>query len=370
MISVGEIEQRLRDRAEELGRQLLPNARREGHYLKVGSIDGEEGGSLVIEIGGAKQGTWRDYAGTEYGDMLDLIQAAQRLGGKGEAVAWAKGFLGLADDWSPKTQRPDPAELARRAEDARARAATRAARDADERAAKMRGARALFLNDKSGPVAGSAAEAYLQGRGLSAAPLGAWPGALRCNAEVYFKPERVKVPALMGAVYLADGTHVATHRVFLQRDPAGLWTKIAHPNAKMVLGPMGGGFIPINKGASGRAMGKMPEGEPIYVAEGIEKCLAIRMKRPAARIVCSVSLGNIGAIVFPPAAKRLVIVADRDEHPKAQDALERAIAAQQARGLKVELVVPPAPFKDIDEWMLAEAPGPLVDAPGLIGSAA
>jgi hypothetical protein len=48
-------------------------------------------------------------------------------------------------------------------------------------------------------------------------------------------------------------------------------------------------------------MGKMTADEAVYMAEGIEKCLAIREIRPEYRIVAGVCLGNMGAIVFPRA---------------------------------------------------------------------
>ena len=63
------------------------------------------------------------------------------------------------------------------------------------------------------------------------------------------------------------------------------------------------------------------------------------------------SLGNIGAIVLPARARRLVIVADRDEKVAAIDALERSIAQQQARGMDVRLIMPPADYKDLNDWL-------------------
>ena len=62
--------------------------------------------------------------------------------------------------------------------------------------------------------------------------------------------------------------------------------------------------------------------------------------------------------MLPEQARRLVIVADRDDSPDATDTLERAIGQQQARGLTVELVMPPATcngerIKDINDWLQA-----------------
>ena len=115
--------------------------------------------------------------------------------------------------------------------------------------------------------------------------------------------------------------------------------------------------MPIHKGRSGVSMAQMAEGEPVYVTEGIEDAIAVRMAKPEARIVAAISLPNIGAILLPPAARRLVVVADRDDKAEAQDALERAIAQQQARGLEVSLVMPPPGFKDVNDWLRGQGAG-------------
>ena len=353
LLSVGEIEQRLRDHAESVALRCLPNGRKEGNYIVAGDVTGTPGSSLVVNIKGAHAGRWRDYAGTDSGDMLDLIEQSQGLAGKGAAVALAKQWLGIDDEWQGRGAAIDPAEAARRAAELARMKAERQRKEAEERQAKIRGARALYLSGDAKGIAGGPVEQYLRGRGLDVGELGRWPGALRFHPEVWCKDERCKVPAMLAPVYLADGTHVATHRTFLQPDKRHGWVKLDCKNPKKVLGAMWGGFIPINKGQSGKPMRVMPEDEPVYITEGIEDALVVRMVRPHARIVCAISLGNIGAVVLPEQAKRLVIVADRDDKPAAIDALERSIAQQQARGLQVRLVMPPPPFKDLNAWLLA-----------------
>lgn len=355
MISVETIEQRLRDQVESLARELLPAARREGPYLKVGSLHGEAGSSLVIYLQGAKQGRWTDFAdGDAHGDMLDLIGAVLGLN-KGQSVAWAKDWLGIRDEWSGKPgQRPQvsPDELARRAEEARRRREVQAAKELAERGQKIRRAKALFLNTGR-PLAGTPAEYYLLNRGLEQGAAGAWPGSLRYAPEIYNKDLGVKVPAMLAQVFTADGEQIATHRTFLQNCARRGWTKIDSPNARKILGPSWGGFIPISKGRTGKSLRHIGADEPVYMAEGIEKCLAIREVKPELRIIAGISLRNMGAIVLPSAARKLVIVADRDDNVREQDALERSIAQQQARGLDVSIVNVPAPHKDIDAWLLS-----------------
>jgi hypothetical protein len=358
MISVGELEARLRERAEELVAQLLPAARREGNYCKVGSVEGDEGASLVVYLAGERRGRWQDFAGTDHGDMLDLIEAAQHLAGKGEAVAWAKRWLGIADDWR-RERPPTPDERRAAAEATRQKTAARHQREIEERANSIRRAKALYLGRGAVPIDGTPAEAYLRGRLLEPAVVRpgeapSWPGVLRFHPAAWHGREQRKIPAMLAAAYLPNGMQVATHRTFLQNCPRRGWTKIDSDQAKLALGPIGGGFIPINKGSSGKSMQHMSEGEPIYCAEGIENALVVRMRKPDTRIIAAYSVGNIGAIVLPPAAKRLVIVCDRDENEKAQLALEQSIARQQARGVHVQICIPPVGIKDFNDWLILE----------------
>lgn len=357
MISVGEIEARLRDRAESLARDLLPAARREGNTLAIGSIDGEPGQSLRIEIMGARQGKWHDYAGTDHGDMLDLIRLTQHLPDMGAAVGWAKDYLGIDDGFRTNRPGPSDADKRRAAAEAQARAERRQLQLEKERAAKMKGAKSLFLKGRA--IEDTPAAAYLQGRLLDPGngTDARWPGSLRYFSETWNSEFGVKMPAMLSCIVGPDGTHMGTHRTYLQRvqgerGGAVRWTKIDSPNAKMVLGCQLGGFIPINKGASNKSLRKMPEGETIYLTEGLEDAIVVRMKMPHVRIIASINVGNIGAIVLPEQTGKLVIVADRDEEPKAIDALERSIARQQGRGVDVQLVMPPVGIKDVNDWLM------------------
>jgi hypothetical protein len=371
LLTVAEIEQRLRDNAAAIGRQMLPGAREEGgKYLVCGDVTGAAGDSLVLHISGTKAGLWKDWAANEGGDMLDLIGATQGLTGKAEQVAMAKRLLGIEDQWSPRGAAPDPAEQARRAEQLRQMRARRQAEQLVERQKSIKRAKGLYLS--AVPIAGTPAEGYLLARGLrplggSASPDGSatarhaakvenagWPNALRYHAEVWNGDVGGKRPALVAPIMIASGEQVATHRIWLAHDEARGWIKLDVPKPKKVMGPMWGGFVPIAKGASGRPMSRMPEDEPVYVTEGIEDALVVRMARPGARVIAAVALGNIGAIVLPAAARRLVIVADRDDKQAAIDALERSIAAQQARGLDVRLCMPPVEFKDLNDWLLGK----------------
>lgn len=369
----------INDLAHELAAELLPNGHRAGQLWKFSGIaDTGRSESAWVHLSGGKIGKWFDLGsaapGEDKGDMLDLIRLKLCHGDARAAFEEARRRLGMPS--SGELARLSPAEKAARAEAAAAQAKERAqAREQAEAAEKRKKAgraQALWLGARPIVAAeGSPAERYLLRRGLSFLPsiqqLGgdgldrAWPGSLRFHPEVYHGALERKFPALVASIVTPLGEHIGTHRIFLQRRRDNSWGKLAGAPgvaAKMVLGNCWGGFIPINKGRSGKPMTRMPEGEPFYACEGLEDALAIRMVKPEARIGASVSLANLGAIVLPPQAGPLVIVADRDEKPAAKDALERAIALQQARGRQVQLVMPPKAVngetvKDINDWLRA-----------------
>lgn len=365
--SVGEIAAKLNDRARELAPDLLPNGRYNHNrtlWQFSGIADTGQSTSAIVHLSGSKIGKWFDYGnaapGEDKGDMLDLLRLKMGLADQRAAIQEAKLRLGLDDGWQPgKPAQLAPAEKARRAAEAQARAERRDSEFAAERAKGAKRAKALFLGGMA--IAGTPAEAYLLGRSIEAEQ---WPGALRYRKDVWYQDEngKMEVPAMLATILQADGRQIATHRTYLQMDRDKGWTKLAVPDPKKVLGKMWGGFIPIHKGSSGKPMSAAPADEPIYVTEGIEDALVVRMMKPEARIIAAISLGNIGAIVLPPppngGQRRLVIVADRDVSEAAQDQLERSIAQQQARGLDVRMVPMPEeyegePVKDINDWLVA-----------------
>lgn len=349
-IDVSEIAAMLNARIEELAYHLFPAARRDGHHLCVGSLAGEPGQSLKIEIRGPRQGGWRDFANPDgaegHGDALHLVRHVLCGGDMADAIRWAKSWLGL--------DHLDERRLEQRREEARAQVRENASKAEEERALKRRRAVAMWMG--GAPIAGTPAERYLQARGirLSAKGLDHWPGSLRFVAEAWHSGERVKMPAMVACMVMPDGKHVATHRTFLEFRAGEGWAKLSSANAKMVLGSCGGAFVPLRKGASGKSLGEAPAGEWMHLAEGIEDALTGAMARPELRVGAAYSLGNMGTIELPARLGGLTFWADRDAPGSAAvDQLERSIARQQARGTAVKLVMPPIGQKDLNAWLQA-----------------
>lgn len=99
-----DIEDKLHERAEDVCRHLFPNGKREGGEFVVGSLAGEAGNSLKVNLTG-KVGVWRDFAGEKGGKgLMSLWLQARNLPKFGAAVVEAKQFLGIADDFAKRVQ--------------------------------------------------------------------------------------------------------------------------------------------------------------------------------------------------------------------------------------------------------------------------
>lgn len=364
LVPVDEIARRINAMAFDLCRELLPNGRKHGNVWQFSGMgDTGKSWSAWCYLDGARIGHWRDAGnampGQDHGDMIDLLRIRLGLADTRAAIAEAKERLGIVDMVDGKVRQISPEERAAQAQAAREREERRQREEAAEFEKKAKWGRALYLGDSTVAIEGTPVEAYLRGRMIGPGATGRWPGALRFNPGVTYAPTKERLPAMVAPIYRADGALIGAHRTYLALR-AGVWGKIDAADAKKVLGNVWGGFVPISKGASGKAMSKMPEGEPVYICEGIEDALCILMMKPDARIVAAVTLGNMGGIVLPAQARNIVLVCDRDTKLAAQDALERSIAAQQARGLNVSTVMPPAPHKDINDWWRAIARGEAV----------
>jgi hypothetical protein len=336
--SIGEISAMLAARMETLAAELFPAGRRQGAEWTVGSLAGEPGRKLSIRLRGDKAGVWKDFAGGESGDALDLVAAARFGGNLPEALRWARLWLGLADGALPAGQAPAPRPRAPDPE-----------RNDDGHRQK---ARALWLGGQ--PLPGSPADAYLEGRGVGVDRLQRAPNALRFRPDVWCGERRMNAPAMVASI-VREGRIVACHRTFLAPGPAGRWTKAPIAAAKKVLGPMRGGFIPLHRGLSMRPLAEAPEDDVLAIAEGIEDALTVALHMPEWRVVAAVSLGNIASLVLPERFQDLVLVCDRDgDNPAARQGIDRAAETLLRQNRSVREVRPPQGWKDFNAWHMAE----------------
>lgn len=107
-----DIEAKLGERAEDVCRHLFPNGKRDGAEFVVGSLSGEAGHSLKVNLTG-KVGVWKDFAGDSGGKtLMSLWMQARQLPKFGLAMKEAKEFLGIADDFQRRVKpfHPIPSE--------------------------------------------------------------------------------------------------------------------------------------------------------------------------------------------------------------------------------------------------------------------
>lgn len=323
----------LAQQAEALARELFPAGRRDGAEWRVGSLAGEAGQSLAVHLRPPKAGVWKDFAGGEGGDALDLVAAARFGGDKGSALRWARAWLGLAAH-DPRLQQVAPVVPAKR-------------EPAPEDEEGRQKAKALWLGGRLLP--GTPAEAYLAARGITLEGLGRAPGALRFRPDVWCAERRINAPAMLAAI-VRDGKTVGCHRTYLGQ-VGGRWGKAPIQAAKKVLGRIGGGFIPLWRGASSRPVSEAPADDVLAICEGIEDGLTIALHQPDWRVFACISLGNMAAIRLPEVFQDVVLIFDRDgENPQARAGRERAAEELLNQGRSVREVTPPLGFKDFNAW--------------------
>ncbi len=334
----------LAQQAPALAAELLPNGRRNGVEWRCGSLAGEAGQSLSVRIFGVRAGLWSDFASGEAGDALDLVAAVLFAGDIRLAIDWARAWLGLTDtavDLPEKRRGPPPQ-------------ASREAARVDEAKRRQR-ALAMFLAASEG-LAGTPAAAYLAARGIDLSELGRTPRALRFRPDIWCQEVRASLPAMLGAITDGQGEHIATHRTWLARTPAGVWAKAPLREVKKTFGSYAGGFIPLQRGASGKPLRAAPDGETVAIAEGIETALSVAVACPHLRVLAAVALSNMARIVLPDSVRTVILCADNDRpgNQAAKRGLLAAIAHFSGPGRIVRLARPPA-GKDFNDTLRANA---------------
>jgi hypothetical protein len=336
--SVQDIARMLDQHAEAIARECFPAGRRAGAEWRIGSLAGEPGQSLSIRIAGDKRGVWADFAAGISGDMLELVARHRYGGDKTEALRWARNYLGLSTVAAPAGQAP-PAPPARV--------------PASEVSRSFSGkARALWLGGH--PLGGTPAASYLAARGVGLTALGRAPAALRFRGDVWCSERQQAAPAMLAAI-TRGGAIIGCHRTFLAAGPAGRWGKAPIAAPKKVLGQVGGGFIPLWRGKSGKPLREAPEDDTLAITEGIEDALTIALHMPEWRVIAAYSLGNIANLQLPDRFADIVLCWDRDGD-KAEPSRAREAAAERLlrQGRSLREIRPPEGFKDFNAWHLAE----------------
>ena len=207
----------------------------------------------------------RCHAGCDWPAILDTLRGLGLVEGRGVGRS------------------PDPTELANRRREEAADAARRAAQ-------------AERCWGEARPIAGTPAERYLRGRGITCA----LPETLRFHPACWHGPTARRRPAMVARVEGADG--FAVHRTYLSPDGTG---KAAVEPAKMMLGACAGGAVPLLRSY-----------RRLVVAEGIETALSLAsglLDGPLS-LWAALSASGMAALRLPPlvTGAELVVACDGD----------------------------------------------------------
>jgi hypothetical protein len=312
-IPVSEIAEALADRVDTLAPALIgekPSARN-GRSLRF-----FENGELRVWTAGPERGRWFSFKHKVGGDLIDLYQFLHACS-KGEAIRWAKETLNI-DGAVPRAPAPQRDLAAER-------------KEAEAEDAKRKRA-AGFIWRTSRPAAGTPAEAYLRGRGITCA-LPTSVGYRPIEGEALEKMGLADQHAgpLFAAVFRAvgpDGQTWAVQQVIC--DPAG------DPPAKAK--------VKNNKRTNGCGLSAAvwlgaPEDE-VILAEGPETGLSVWQATGVATLIV-LGTYNLAAVQLPERVTTVTIAVDIEEKGRGLAAALDAAASWQKRGKTVRLMLPP-----------------------------
>jgi len=339
MRSADQVKAELALAGAELARLVAPDGKLTGsrmatHREWIGH--GPDGAKWGIVLAGRKLGRWQNFgarglAGTSF---LSLIRDAFCGGDHLAAWSWAQNYLdGRPPSSATATMREAPPVVPL----------------AQKRSTDGKG---LWLHAEpftwDGPVG-----LYLRGRGIDPERLGdAKLGALRLHKSCWNSEIQRALPAMVACVLdPLTREHIATHRTYLHQVGRD-WIKAPLDAAKKLLGPGRGGIIPLTKGASDKGLGKAPAGDRILLAEGIENALSVAIYEPDRRALAYVSSANLAHLELPEAFADVLLVADRDgENHAVTTGREDAIGHWDAEGRAVSVWLPPAGYKDANDYL-------------------
>jgi hypothetical protein len=175
------------------------------------------------------------------------------------------------------------------------------------------------LWEESVPVAGTPAEAYLCGRGISLLP---GPAILRFHLAAEHPKLKRKLPALIAKVTAgAEPSHNCT---WLAADGSGK-ANIEKAEQRRTFGSSKGGAV---------RFAEPIDSKPVIVGEGIETT-ATAMEATGLPGWASLGTSGLGNIEWPGDVREVILLAENDENGANQRALEKVCPVLAEQGLKV-----------------------------------
>lgn len=315
------IVQRLRETAESWVPRLFPNGKRVGDEWRLANIRGDaprNTGSCVISLRGPHAGDWVEFDGNEGGGPISTIGEGTDLSGR-ELIIEAAEMTGVSSG-APIRKMP-------------------AAKPAPKRDATQDIAHIL---SRAEPIADTPAAAYLAGRALMVPE----------ESDLLFHPDlthwetKTGYAALLGQVRDRSGEVIGIHRTYLVSDGSEA-RKAPITKPKMMLGRIASGAV---------RLAPLGTGDRLALSEGIETGLAVMTACPDLPVWATLSTSGLEQIDLPPAAQRVLILADHDASGAGLRAAEACARHLRAQGRNVAIAVPPEEGQDFNDLLLSEGP--------------
>lgn len=307
-------------------------------------------GSFRVCLSGSYRGMVKDFASGETWTPLSFTAALMFGGDNGQALRWARAWLGL-DGTDPAAIRQTRAAVERAA----------ALSDDDEGAEKNRALAHRRYLEAVADIRDTPVDGYLLGRGLDVRRLPFPLGALRFHPNLYNAESKRRWPAMVAAIVGADGKFLALHRTWLEVR-GGIVVKAPLDTPKKALGSYRGGTIRLWAGINvDRETGEIrkappmrtaPAGTGVDITEGIEDGLSVAIAVTEARVLVGVSLSNMGGIALPACVTDVTLWGQNDPPGSpAERQFARVVEHFIGQGRRVSVARPPDGFKDPNEWV-------------------
>lgn len=311
------IVQRLRDTAETWVPRLFPNGKRVGDEWRLANIRGDaprNTGSCVIALRGPHAGDWIDFDGNEGGGPISTLEAGTGLTGR-ELIVQAADMTGVTAG-APLRQAPVVTPAPKR-----------------DPAQEI-----THILSRAVPIPNTPAALYLSGRGLSVQA----EADLLFHADLTHWETKTGYAALLGQVRDRSGEFIGLHRTYLVSDGIEV-RKAPVAKPKMMLGRIAGGAVRLAPiGIDGR----------LALCEGIETGLAVMTACEDLPVWATLSTSGLEQVELPPAAQRVVILADHDASGAGLRAAEAAARRLRAQGRDVAIAMPPEEGEDFNDMLL------------------
>jgi hypothetical protein len=317
-------------------------------------------------------GAWKDFAGNEQGDAMDLV--AYGLTGvknhetRMRALEWVEDRFGIRD-MDPETRKQLDEQGRRRRE----KMATEAAEVSAE--ARRRTQKAFYAAQET--IIGTLPEIYLRGRSID---VGAIPNrcpSFRYRPDCEYWPGRPdggkapQFPGMMSAMVDANARLGAVHYTFLEPDGRSKLKTLERGwfdeksdgrrvglSAKLMFPDTHGLVIRVTRGPSNltceeaAAAGKA---DWLLVTEGIEDAMSFALADPSNRVHAAGSLSAFLGVPDLACVKGYLIARDNDwDKPQAVEQFEKALVHFRSFGKPVEPIEMPREWgkdaNDVLNW--------------------